>query len=219
MKLLNVTIGGLLISGLLSACGLTEAKPEEEEKEAEVAEVVEHEAYDPEEAYAAGMEFEPLPEYEIPEHLRRGVKLWIADMLEEFNRPPEERFDEAANDVGYVYYLRAKEVSEALYSGLGEDFDNLNALAGSIVHSQFVRTAHIDDRGGAMESLEHANEWRPLRKSTKMYYDYMKQLLNDLDVAINKNGEGETFGVTHILDGDKVEEMESFLRFNDVDEI
>ena len=39
----------------------------------------------------------------------------------------------------------------------------------------------------------------------KQSFEYMKQLLNDIDVAINKNGKGETFGVSHQLGGDKVE--------------
>ncbi|MEK4406669.1 hypothetical protein MKZ26_20095 [Sporosarcina sp. FSL K6-6792] len=39
----------------------------------------------------------------------------------------------------------------------------------------------------------------------------MKQIVNDIDVAVNHNGEGETFGVTHLLNGDKVSEMERFI--------
>lgn len=35
--------------------------------------------------------------------------------------------------------------------------------------------------------------------------------MNDLDVAFNHSGEGETFGVTHLLNGDKVSEMEDFV--------
>lgn len=40
--------------------------------------------------------------------------------------------------------------------------------------------------------------------------EYLKQLLNDLDVVMNKNGQGETFGVLHQLNGEHVLELEKF---------
>ncbi len=45
----------------------------------------------------------------------------------------------------------------------------------------------------------------------QLAYDYMTELLNDLNIALNYGGKGETFGVLHQLEGDKVIEMESFI--------
>ncbi|MDF2066520.1 hypothetical protein [Bacillus sp. Cr_A10] len=36
----------------------------------------------------------------------------------------------------------------------------------------------------------------------------MKQIVNDIDVAVNHNGEGEMYGVTYLLNGEKVSEVE-----------
>lgn len=40
--------------------------------------------------------------------------------------------------------------------------------------------------------------------------EYLKQLLNDLDVVMNKNSKGETYGVLHQLGGEHVLELEKF---------
>ncbi|MGY3190535.1 hypothetical protein [Lysinibacillus sp. TE18511] len=43
-------------------------------------------------------------------------------------------------------------------------------------------------------------------------FEYMNQIVNDIDVAINHNGEGEMYGVTHLLNGGKVSEVEKFVK-------
>lgn len=37
----------------------------------------------------------------------------------------------------------------------------------------------------------------------------MKQLFHDLDIAVNHDGEGETYGVTYTLNGDNVLKLEA----------
>lgn len=44
----------------------------------------------------------------------------------------------------------------------------------------------------------------------KQTFKYYTELLHDLDVVINHDGKGETFGVTRQLDGNKVKELESY---------
>lgn len=39
----------------------------------------------------------------------------------------------------------------------------------------------------------------------------MKQIMNDLDVAINHKGKGKIYGVTHLLNGDKASEVKKFV--------
>lgn len=36
---------------------------------------------------------------------------------------------------------------------------------------------------------------------------YMKRIIHDLDIAHNHNGQGETFGVTYMMDGENIEEL------------
>ncbi|WP_427071710.1 hypothetical protein [Lysinibacillus fusiformis] len=50
-----------------------------------------------------------------------------------------------------------------------------------------------------MESTDLVNQWAPTDENTRIAFEYMKQIINDLDVAINHNGKGELYGVTHVL--------------------
>lgn len=69
-----------------------------------------------------------------------------------------------------------------------------------------MRTANIDPTGNTGPEA-----WNPAPEALNQSYEYIKAVLNDLDVIINKKGEGDTYGVTHFGDGDKVEELESFI--------
>ncbi|MEK5071717.1 hypothetical protein [Sporosarcina sp. FSL K6-1508] len=199
MKLLKIGMIGVLVGGLLVACG-------KDEINSKVVSKV---------TGAEDIEKEEVAANEHPEFLPQ-TKEWTAETLAEFNRPPEERFDEAGNDVGLVYYIKTQEAIESMSQNIhpeevgDEDFSNLRLLAARISHNQFVRTAHIEDTGKEKTNLDYVKDWKPVPESTEMSFEYMKRLLNDLDVAINKNGEGETFGVSHLMDGDKVKELETF---------
>jgi hypothetical protein len=148
------------------------------------------------------------------------AKEWIAEMAAEFNRAPEESFEELElEDVGFVYYTKADNLYKNMQhyiddknESFDEDFANLRMLAAGISHNQFERTAHIDDTGKEKDNLEHAEDWKPMPASMETAYQYMRQLLNDLDVTINKNGKGTSFGVSHLTNGDKVNELESFIK-------
>lgn len=195
MKKIKMGMVGVLVSGLLTACGPNEVKPIEEMKDKSAA--VENET----------IEFSPQ------------AKEWIAEMLAEFNRPPEESFDELGNeDVGFVYDTKADNLYRSMYKYIhaenesyDEDFANLRLLAAGIRHDQLNRIAHIEDPGKEMTNLEHLKDWKSVPESTEKAFEYMKQLLNDIDVAINKDGKGTTFGVSHLMDGDNVNKLESFI--------
>ena len=195
MRIFKFSLVGVMVCGLLAACGANEAKPIEE------------------------LKVKASNEKEITEFSPQA-KEWIAEMLAEFNRSPEESFDEVGHDdVGFVYYKKAKSLYENMHQyihhkneSFDEDFANLRLLAAGIDHNQFVRTAHIENTGMEKENLEHIKDWKPVPISTEKAFEYMKELLNDIDVAINKNGEGKTFGVTHLLNGGRVKEVESFIK-------
>lgn len=196
MKKFKFGLAGIAICGLLSACGTSEVKPIEETKVKAVA----------------------TNEDEIVEFSSQA-KEWIAKMLAEFNRPPEDSFEEfGSEEVGFVYYKKADELYRSMHEYINdknesydEDFANLRMLAAGISHNQFVRTAHIENTGKEMTNLEHAKDWTPMPEETEKAFEYMRQLLNDIDVAINKDGKGTTFGVSHLLDGGNVNKLESFI--------
>jgi hypothetical protein len=94
---------------------------------------------------------------------------------------------------------------------LERDFENLQVLIGRIDHFHFVRTAHIDPNKYGEDKRDAIKDWKPADPEIDKAYEYIGQLLNDLDVAMNKNGEGKTFGVSWQAKGDKIEEYETYL--------
>ncbi|MFE6166932.1 hypothetical protein ACFVP8_03535 [Viridibacillus arvi] len=84
-----------------------------------------------------------------------------------------------------------------------KDFDNLHLLAAMINHCVYVISVQDKKGIGTAETYDQLNE----------SYKYFTELLHDIDVVINYNGKGETFGVTHQLDGKKVDKLESIFQF------
>ncbi|MEX3625895.1 hypothetical protein [Viridibacillus arvi] len=82
-----------------------------------------------------------------------------------------------------------------------KDFDNLHLLAAMIDHCVYVISVQDKKGIGTAETYDQLNE----------SYKYFTELLHDIDVVINYDGKGETFGVTHQLDGKKVDKLESFI--------
>ncbi|NRD78525.1 M48 family metalloprotease [Bacillus sp. BRMEA1] len=157
-----------------------------------------------------------LPKPDFP----TNAKDWIVFQIKEFSKKSDSKMTPIGYDKGYDYYLKSKLRGLGSYIrvegvDLKKDFENLFELSGIIAHEQFVRTASIDPNGDAMEKTEYANQWKPTSKRMQISFEYMKELLNDIDVAINKDGKGHTFGVSHQLGGNKVNEMESFMRYYD----
>jgi hypothetical protein len=196
LKVIKIGLVGMLAAGLLTACNGNDVKSVAKEDDGQTA--VENDI----------VEFSP------------EAKEWIAEMAAEFNRAPEESFEELEqDDVGFVYYTKADNLYKNMQhyiddknESFDEDIANLRLLAAGISHNQFERTAHIDDTGKEKDNLEQAEDWKLMPASMETAYQYMSQLLNDLDVTINKNGKGTSFGVSHLTNGDKVNELESFIK-------
>ena len=147
----------------------------------------------------------------------QNADVWVAAKVKEFSQVLNPKMYEAGFDDGYDYYSKARIVNESIVQftiegvDIQKDFENLHMLSGIILHEHDVRTQHLDLESYGTNKLDAIKDWKPISEEMKQSYDYMLQLLNDLDVALNKHGEGETFGLTHQLDGDKVDEMESFM--------
>ena len=124
----------------------------------------------------------------------------------------------ANNDEGFEYYLKSQVVNNEspyhLIKGskeLEKDYINLFLLTSYISNKQAARTVHLDPNGDAIESTDLVDQWAPTDENTRIAFEYMKQIINDLDVAINHNGKGELYGVTHLLNGDKASEVKKFV--------
>ncbi|MBO0587615.1 MULTISPECIES: hypothetical protein [unclassified Sporosarcina] len=151
----------------------------------------------------------------------KEIGVWLSEMNAMLSAPLDDpRLKEANNDEGFEYYLKAQKVMDSYPNQtptfLGDakleiEFSNLNMLEGRISLLQFSRTSHLDSYGLAKEDTSLYDQWKPSDDDMRQAFEYFSQLVNDLDVAFNHGGEGETFGVTHLLNGAKVSEIEPFL--------
>ena len=144
---------------------------------------------------------------------------WVSEMNILLSEPLNDpKLKKANNDEGFEYYLKSLVVDRKspidLIKGnkeLEEDYINLFLLTSYISNKQAARTVHLDPNGEAIESTDLVNQWAPTDENTHKAFEYVKQIMNDLDVAINHNGKGEIFGVTHLLNGDKASEVKKFV--------
>ncbi|WP_221565069.1 hypothetical protein [Alkalihalobacillus sp. TS-13] len=90
------------------------------------------------------------------------------------------------------------------------DFENLTNLCILIHTEELKRYEHLDLPEGEWPQA-HVDQWKDPSKTMEKAMMYYKGLLNDLDIAINHNGEGETSGYAHMVDGEKVDELEAFI--------
>ncbi|QGH33481.1 hypothetical protein GI584_05355 [Gracilibacillus salitolerans] len=138
----------------------------------------------------------------------------------------DPRLKETNYDEGFNYYLRAEEYTEDLREFIKkydlelqeesevliDDFENLGKMRAVIGHLQFVRTSHLGRQGQAKEDIERFDKWEETDGDMKKAYEYMEQIIHDLDVALNHDGEGDTYGVTHTLNGNKASEIDNSFR-------
>jgi hypothetical protein len=142
----------------------------------------------------------------------------VASLKRILDEPMDPALMEKGFDNEYDWYLKSQLVSNEMDRFLARqdepkssDLINVRMLAGMIGHLQYVRTAHIDDTGGETEAQTAVEEWKPASLGLNYSYMYMKRIVHDLDIALNHNGQGETYGVTYLLDGDNLGELKSFM--------
>lgn len=105
------------------------------------------------------------------------------------------------------YYTRANRLTTELTyfrvqgEDLEKDFENLNVLQIFMGHLDYVISVEEE------QGIDTAEAYEELKVSFK----YFTELLHDLNSIINENGQGETFGLPHQLDGSRVDELEKFL--------
>jgi hypothetical protein len=155
-----------------------------------------------------------IPEGEISDY-PTNAKGWIAMENSVFNEPSDQdsKLKEAGLDEYYKYYLEAIRIPTDLsiikVKGISieKDFNNIEKLAAIIEEGQKKRTENVDPNRPETFSLWEAPGERLIQAS-----NYLKQLFNDLNVAINKDGNGELFEVAYQVNGQKTAELEAFIR-------
>lgn len=194
MKLITFAFTGLLVSGLLTGFTKEETKVEQYKTEdTEVEQVkAEAEVNDPKTWKDVS-----TPEGFNSNGIEPTLEAWIAYHAEDIAKTTDVK----------EYYPRANRLrSEMKYfriqgEDLQKDFENLEVLQtlmGNLVYSISV----AEEQG-----IETSGTYDELKKS----FRYFTELVHDIDIVINRDGKGETFGFTHQLDGKKVKEMETFI--------
>lgn len=209
-KLLKLGLIWVAIVGLLVGCGTTKVKDKEVTVKAG-EEIQSKSASAPTEINPKNWKDKSSANGLEKIDFTPNAKDWVAEQLNVFRQPPDQKLLQAGFDKGYDYYLKADGISNVLGSyiqvegvDLGKDFKNLRLLAEIIVEETDLRSVGTNNQ----------KEWKPISNRLQRSYDYLTELLNDLDVAINKDGKGKTFGVSHQLDGDKVKDMEAFISYH-----
>lgn len=147
------------------------------------------------------------------------IGAWVSKMNVLLSEPMvDPKLKQSGNDEGFEYYLKSLVVNTdspihliRANKELEEDYINLFLLTSYISNKQFARTVHLGPNGEAVESTDFVDQWAPTDENTHKAFEYMKQIMNDLDVAINHKGKGEIYGVTHLLNGDKASEVKKFV--------
>lgn len=209
-KFLKFSVSAIMIGGLLIGCSNSETtETKEEVKSNKVAAKTEEEV-------VAKQETEEILPYETSENFGE----WITKSIEILDGDLDDpRIEKSGNDEGFTYYLKANAVFDlqqklnawAKGQAIGQDMSNLHLQSTVLGHVQFVRTSHLGREGQAIESVELVEQWETLpedMEDMRKAFENMEQILHDLDVVINHDGEGETYGVTHTLNGDNVSEID-----------
>jgi len=147
-----------------------------------------------------------------------NAKDWIASENLIFNEEPvqDSKLNQGGFDKYYHDYLEAITIPSDLaiikVKGISieKDFSNIEQLARIIQEEHDKRTEHIDPNRS--DKREANAEWKAPSERLVKASDYLKQMFHDLDVAINKDGKGELYGVAHQIDGQNVDELEVFIQ-------
>ncbi|UYZ22305.1 hypothetical protein [Mesobacillus jeotgali] len=144
----------------------------------------------------------------------KNVKEFIALNAELYSAPLPEQY---ADDPEHYHWIEATVLLGGLelnYKVEGavieKDFRNLKELASIVMEEHKKRFEHLNLKNE--NPFDYKDQFKPPSDRMKKAHKYIVGLLNDLHIAINKDGTGGNNGYSHMLDGNKTEKLESFIR-------
>lgn len=144
----------------------------------------------------------------------KNLKDWIAVTDEIYKAPLQEQY---ADDPAHYYYLSASNVNGNLgfrYAAEGvaieKDLENLKALTDIVKEEHQKRYAHLNIENE--NPFKYKDQFNPAGDRLYQAHEYTADLINDINVAINKDGKGTDNGYSYMLDGDKIIDLENFIK-------
>lgn len=144
----------------------------------------------------------------------KNVKEFIALNAELYSAPLPEQY---ADDPEHYHWIAATVLLGGLelnYKVEGavieKDFQNLNELTSIVIEEHKKRYEHLNLKNE--NPFDYKDQFKAPSERMKQAHKYIVALLNDINIAINKDGAGTNNGYSHMLDGKKTTLMESFIR-------
>ena len=144
----------------------------------------------------------------------KNLKEWIAVTDEIYKAPLQEQY---IDDPAHYYFLSALNVNGNLgfrYAAEGvaieKDLENLKALTDIVKEEHQKRYAHLNIENE--NPFKYKDQFKPAGERLYQAHEYTADLINDIHVAINKDGKGTSNGYAYMLDGDKIKELENFIK-------
>ncbi|GAA0307024.1 hypothetical protein GGQ92_002064 [Gracilibacillus halotolerans] len=228
---------GILVCVLLVGCGMgeTEEASKEEKKEETVTEIKADaseeqkvEAVTEGKVEAASMDPKEWKDISTTGNIEKpdftaNAKKWISQTLTSLQNETPDKYFEAGLDEAYHQYLKAQSITNILGTfvdveggDLEKDFDNIYTLAQIVQVEHDKRTEHLefeylDEKYGENKG-EAVKEWKPATERQAQAFEYLTQLVQDVDIAINGTvPDNQQDGLSYQADGVKTKELEAFI--------
>lgn len=144
----------------------------------------------------------------------QNVKEFIAQHEELYSAPLPEQY---ADDPEHYHWIAATVLLGGLEDNykvegavIENDFRNLKELASIVMEEHKKRYEHLNLKNE--NPFKYKDQFKAPSDRMKQAHKYIVGLLSDLNIVINKDGAGGNNGYSHMLDGNKTEELESFIR-------
>jgi hypothetical protein len=148
----------------------------------------------------------PYDSKNVREFIALNAELYSAPLPEQYTDDPEHY-----HWISATVLLGGLELNYKVEGAVIEkDFHNLNKLTSIVIEEHKKRYEHLNLKNE--NPFDYKDQFKAPSERMKQAHLYIVGLLNDINIAINKNGAGANNGYSHLLDGHKTNELEAFIR-------
>lgn len=142
-----------------------------------------------------------------------SVEEMILEHYDNFHSPvPEQYADDPIHykvmGIGVIGGMLRDELVEG--EAIEKDFKNFLDLTMIVHWENLQRYEHLNLKNE--NPFKYQDQWKEPSVRMIQAIEYTEHLLHDLNVAVNKEGKGETFGLAYMVDGEQTTELEEFIQ-------